>query len=138
MILGLLFAVGFLAQALHLKLPEVKVPEGPPKAGFYRGFTGEGALFFVTYQHPQWGEVPLREYGLLRSNSFKLYAFSFSTVDLKLEVATFKLRNITVTEGNVTRVIEEPYDERVTEVPVHIIGGSFTETEVELPVSTGG
>lgn len=111
-----------------------------PKGGFYRGFTGEGVLFFATYQHPQFQEVPLQEYATLHSNTFTLYAFSFSTRDVTLEVVTFLVRNETrtVKEGNTTRTVSVlvPYDERVVKVPIHVIGGSFSKVEVNLPTST--
>jgi len=111
----------------------------PPRTGFYRGFTGDGVLFFATYSHPNFGEIPLVQYSTLHSNKFNLYAFSFSTKDITLEVVTYLVRieNRTVREGNTTRTetVEIPYDQRIVKVPVHVIANSFSKVEVELPTS---
>jgi len=123
---------------VRLKIPGVEELT-PPRTGFYRGFTGEGVLFFATYMHPNFGEIPLSEYSTLHSNAFRLYAFSFSTRDVTLEVVTYKVRveNRTVRESNVTRTetVEVPYDHKTVKVPVHVVANSFSKVDVELPTS---
>jgi len=139
----LFFAViGALSFTLDYFNIRFELPEDltPPRGGFYRGFVGEGVLFFATYYHPQYQELPLTKYSTLHSNTFTLYAFSFSTRDVTLEVVTYLVRNETrtVKEGNTTRTVSVlvPYDERVVKVPIHVIGGSFSKVEVTLPTST--
>ena len=111
----------------------------PPRGGFYKGFAGEGVLFFATYEHPNYGEAALREYAELHSDTFRIYAFSFSTRDILLEVVSYLVRmeNRTVRTGNVTRTetVEVPYDQRTVKVPIHTIANSFTKIDVELPTS---
>ncbi|RLJ02258.1 MAG: hypothetical protein DRP11_03210 [Candidatus Aenigmatarchaeota archaeon] len=131
-------AISFTLDYLNIRF---ELPEDltPPRGGFYRGFVGEGVLFFATYYHPQYQELPLTKYSTLHSNTFTLYAFSFSTRDVTLEVVTYLVRNETRTikEGNTTRTVSilVPYDERAVKVPIHVIGGSFSKVEVELPTS---
>jgi len=120
---------------VKFEFPEMEMP---PK-GFYKGFTGNGILFFITWIHPQFDEVPLRKYGTLHSNQLYIYAFSFSSKDVELEIVSYLIRyeNRTIKEGNVTRTetVEVPYDVRTLKVPIHVIANSFTKTEVELPTS---
>jgi len=135
---SVLSAVSFALNYFNVRfeLPEMEMP---PK-GFYKGFTGDGVLFFITWIHPQYDEVPLREYSTLHSNKFNLYAFSFRSRDVTLEIVSYLVRyeNRTIKEGNVTRTetVEVPYDLQTMKVSIHVIANSFTKTEVELPTST--
>ena len=134
-------AISFTLNYFNVKFEVPWVEElAPPRGGFYRGFVGEGVLFFATYSDPRWGEIPLQEYDTLHSNTFTLYAFSFRTRDVTLEVVTYLVRNETrtVQEGNTTRTVtvEVSYDHRTVKVPVHVIANSFTKVDVNLPTST--
>jgi len=136
----ILVAASSLFQYFNIRVELPRFEElTPPRGGFYKGFTGGGVLFFATYEHPNYGEVALREYAELHSNKFRIYAFSFSTRDVELEVVSYLVRteNRTVREGNVTRTetVEVPYDQRTIKVPIHTIANSFTKTDVELPTS---
>ena len=139
LIFATLSAVAFTLDYFNVRLQLSFEELAPPRGGFYRGFVGKGILFFATYEHPQYGECPLVKYSTLHSNKFNLYAFSFSTRDVTLEVVTYlvRLENRTVREGNTTRTetIEVPYDVQTLKVPIHVIANTFTKTEVELPTS---
>ena len=140
LIFATLSAVAFTLDYFNIRLQLPSFEElTPPRGGFYRGFTGKGVLFFITYESPQYGECPLVKYSTLHSNKFNLYAFSFSTRDITLEVETYLVRfeNRTVKEGNITRTetVEVPYDIQTFKVPIHTIANSFTKTEVELPTT---
>jgi len=140
LIFAVLSAVAFTLDYFNVKFEMPGFEElTPPRTGFYRGFTGDGVLFFATYSHPNFGEVPLVQYSTLHSNKFNLYAFSFSTKDITLEVVTYLIRteNRTICEDNITRTetVEVPYDMRTVKVPIHVIAKSFSKVEVELPTS---
>ena len=85
---ALVFGLLFMAGHFHWSLPEVKLPEFEgPFRGFYRGkVASDNTLWFIFYEHPQWGLQPLLDGKTLHSNTLKLAVFAPGHSELEVEL----------------------------------------------------
>ncbi len=85
---ALIFGLLFLAGHFGWRLPEVKLPEFEgPYRGFYRGkVASDNTLWFIFYEHPQWGLQPLLDGKTLHSNTLKLAVFAPGHSELEVEL----------------------------------------------------
>jgi len=125
---AIVFGGAYLAGTFGWRLPEVKVPEFEgPFRGFYRGHVApDSTLWFIFYQHPQWGLQPLLNYRTLHSNTIKLAVFAPGKGEVAVEIRSW----LEEETGNGTRV----WDERVATERLRP-GADFDMIELELPTS---